>query len=82
MFTVHCAYNVTVPDVAKFETLAPSKYAVPVPSAFVFHPANVYPEIVYPFEVKFLASSYFIAKLAIVPVAVSPVGAFELNAIE
>ena len=37
---VHCAYNVAADDV---EYDAPTAYAVPVPSAVVFQPANVYP---------------------------------------
>ena len=67
MFTAHCAYNVTVPLVAKFFTLSLFEYFVPVPSDFVFHPANAYPVFVYPFAVRFLAVSYVCVELVVVP---------------
>ena len=79
VFAFHCAYNVTVaPWVAvRFFTTALSAYPVPVPSAFAFHPVNVYPVFVNPFAVKFFAWSYVIDIDAVLP----PVAPFPLNAI-
>ena len=57
----HCAYNTILPFDFKFFTFASSKYTVPVPSLFVFHPANIYPDFTNVFLFNEVSWSYVIS---------------------
>ena len=57
---VHWAYIVTDPSLSavRFFTVTPSAYAVPEPSALVFHPLNLFVPFVNAFALSFLSSLY------------------------
>ena len=71
VFVLHIAYSVTVaPSVdVKFLTFCPSLYAVPVPSAFSFHPTNFELADEKPLAVRFFATSNFMLIDDVVPIA-------------